>query len=439
MNNSTQQPLWERCLERLERQYPLDEVNTWLRPLQLLEHNGKIILDAPIPIVGDRVNSIYLSTIKSILQQLEPGNWDTLQVIVQQQTTPADTARKRTTSTHHTGLYSNYTFSSFVQGKSNELALNATQQVAKNPGRSYNPLTLYGSTGLGKTHLLHATGNAIIAANPKAKVTYLTSEQFVNDLVSSLSSRNVDKFKTRYRSIDVLLIDDIQFIAGKDRSQEEFFHTFNALIDLQQQIVLSCDRYPKEIQGMEARLQSRLGWGLTLSIDPPDFETRVAILLQKAAEKDWQLTPDVAQLLASKMRTSVRELEGTLNTLFARANFMNMTVDKAFARESLRDLWRVHDRLITPDIIKKAVCEFYQLRDADLISKRRVRSIARPRQMAMALCKELTELSLPEIGQAFGGRDHTTVLHACRKIEELISGDDQMKTEKQRLIRNLTG
>lgn len=439
MNSPAYQHLWESCLERLERQYPLDEVNTWLRPLQMQEKNGHPFLDAPIPVVGDRVTKTYLPTIKAILGQLEPRDWDSLRVIVQKHDTPADTARKRTTLKHHTGLFKNYTFDSFVQGKSNELALNAALQVSQNPGRSYNPLTLYGSTGLGKTHLLHATGNAIIAANPNAKVTYLTSEQFVNDLVSALGSRNIDKFKSRYRSIDVLLIDDIQFIAGKDRSQEEFFHTFNALIDLQQQIVLTCDRYPKEIVGMEARLQSRLGWGLTISIDPPDFETRVAILLQKASEKQWRLSPAVAQLLASKMRSSVRELEGTLNTLFARANFMGVDVDEDFARESLRDLWRVHDRLITPDIIKKAVCEFYQLRENDLVSKRRVRSIARPRQLAMALCKELTELSLPEIGQAFGGRDHTTVLHACRKIDELIADDDQLKTEKKRLIRNLTG
>lgn len=434
-------PLWQQCLSRLERQFPLDEVNTWLRPLRLTtQTNGNVVLLAPNQIVCERVEQHYLRTIHAILLQLQPDlDAQTAISIANRQDSATSKATPAIQENEQlTGLDQRYTFDNFVPGKSNELALNAAIQVARNPGSEYNPLTLYGSTGLGKTHLLHAAGNLIKQNNPRAKILYLPSERFVNDLVRSLGSRNVEQFKRRYRSVDALLIDDIQFIAGKDRSQEEFFHTFNALLDLQQQIILTCDRYPKEVPNLEPRLQSRFGWGLTVSIEPPDFETRVAILIQKAQEKGWDLQLDVAQLIAGKMRSSVRDLEGALNTLYANANFMGREVNEVFARDTLRDLLAIHDRSITLDLIKKTVAEFYNLRESDMLSKRRTRSIARPRQLAMALSKELTDNSLPEIGQAFGGRDHTTVLHACRKIEELIRNDQQLSEDKKRLVRQLS-
>ncbi len=434
-------PIWQQCLSRLERQFPLDEVNTWLRPLRLTTSNrGTVMLLAPNQIVCERVEQHYLRTIHAILLQLQPdlANEPVISVANRQQNRTVSASSTGEESEPLTGLDQRYTFDNFVPGKSNELALNAAIQVARNPGSEYNPLTLYGSTGLGKTHLLHAAGNLIKQNNPAAKILYLPSERFVNDLVRSLGSRNVEQFKQRYRSVDALLIDDIQFIAGKDRSQEEFFHTFNALLDLQQQIILTCDRYPKEVPNLEPRLQSRFGWGLTVSIEPPDFETRVAILIQKAQEKNWELNIDVAQLIAGKMRSSVRDLEGALNTLYANANFMGCEVSEHFARETLRDLLAIHDRSITLDQIKKTVAEFYNLRESDMLSKRRTRAIARPRQLAMALCKELTDNSLPEIGQAFGGRDHTTVLHACRKIEELTRDDAQISEDKKRLVRQLS-
>jgi chromosomal replication initiator protein len=325
-----------------------------------------------------------------------------------------------------------------VRGKSNELGFAAAQQVAQRPGSAYNPLLLYGGTGLGKTHLLHAAGNLMRAQNPAAKVLYLHSERFVSEMIQSLRQGSIDAFKNHYRSAEALLIDDIQFFAGKDRTQEEFFHTFNALLESKQQIILSCDRYPKEVQGLEARLRSRFGWGLTVAIEPPDFETRAAILLNKAQERGVQLDEGVASLIAKRMRSNVRDLEGALNTLIANSRFTGRPITEAFTREVLRDLLTVHDRLITIENIQKTVCEYYKLRVADLLSRRRTRTIARPRQMAMALSKELTEHSLPEIGEAFGGRDHTTVLHACRKIEELCDTDGRIREDKARLLRALT-
>jgi len=433
------QSLWQECLSRLERQYPLDEINTWLRPLRLTHSDDKMLLCAPNHIVCDRVRELYLPTIEAILAQLGVDPDKGLELTESSVNPTASKARRANINELSSGLYPNYTFSKFVQGKSNEIALGAALQVAQNPGRVYNPLTLYGSTGLGKTHLLHAAGHMIKQHNPKAVVVYLTSEQFVSQLVNALSSKNINQFKNQYRQVDTLLIDDIQFIAGKDRSQEEFFHTFNALVDLQQQIILTSDRYPKEINNLEERIQSRLGWGLAVSIEPPDYETRVAILLQKARDKNWSINNDVAELLASKVRSSVRDLEGALNTLCANAHFKGVDISVDFARETLRDLLSIHDRMITVDMIKKKVVEFYHLRESDMVSKKRSRSIARPRQLAMSLSKELTDLSLPDIGQAFGGRDHTTVMHACRKIEQLMREDPQMAEDRRLLTRSLTG
>lgn len=433
------QSLWQECLQRLERQYPLDEINTWLRPLRLTHGDDKMLLCAPNHIVCNRVRELYLPTIEAILAQLGVDPEKGLELTESSATPGTVKARRSGLSELSSGLYPNYTFNKFVQGKSNEIALGAALQVAQNPGRVYNPLTLYGSTGLGKTHLLHAAGHMIKQHNPQAVVVYLTSEQFVSQLVNALSSKNINQFKNQYRQVDTLLIDDIQFIAGKDRSQEEFFHTFNALVDLQQQIILTCDRYPKEISNLEERIQSRLGWGLAVSIEPPDYETRVAILVQKARDKNWEINNDVAGLLASKVRSSVRDLEGALNTLYANAHFKGVEITVDFARETLRDLLSIHDRMISVDMIKKKVVEFYHLRESDMVSKKRSRSIARPRQLAMSLSKELTDLSLPDIGQAFGGRDHTTVMHACRKIEQLMREDPQLAEDRRLLTRSLTG
>ena len=331
-----------------------------------------------------------------------------------------------------------YTFDNFVEGKSNQLARAAASQVAENPGSAYNPLFIYGGTGLGKTHLLHAVGNGILLNKPNAKIAYMHSERFVQDMVRALQNNAMEKFKQYYRSVDALLIDDIQFFAGKERTQEEFFHTFNALLEGNQQIILTSDRYPKEIDGVEDRLKSRFGWGLTIAIEPPELETRVAILKRKAQESQINLADEVAFFIAKRLRSNVRELEGALNRVVANANFTGRAITIDFVREALRDLLALQDKLVTIDNIQKTVAEYYKIKVADLLSKRRNRSVARPRQIAMALSKELTNHSLPEIGDAFGGRDHTTVLHACRKIKSLREETHDIKEDYSNLIRTLS-
>ncbi|XHY19340.1 Chromosomal replication initiator protein DnaA [Vibrio sp. NH-UV-68] len=314
----------------------------------------------------------------------------------------------------------------------------AARQVSDNPGSAYNPLFLYGGTGLGKTHLLHAVGNAIVDNKPNAKVVYMHSERFVQDMVKALQNNAIEEFKRYYRSVDALLIDDIQFFANKERSQEEFFHTFNALLEGNQQIILTSDRYPKEINGVEDRLKSRFGWGLTVAIEPPELETRVAILMKKAEDHQIHLADEVAFFIAKRLRSNVRELEGALNRVIANANFTGRPITIDFVREALRDLLALQEKLVTIDNIQKTVAEYYKIKVADLLSKRRSRSVARPRQLAMALAKELTNHSLPEIGDAFGGRDHTTVLHACRKIQQLREESHDIKEDYSNLIRTLS-
>jgi chromosomal replication initiator protein len=331
-----------------------------------------------------------------------------------------------------------YTFTSFVEGKSNQLALAAAQQVAENPGDSYNPLFLYGGVGLGKTHLMHAVGNALRKTKPDARIVYLHSERFVADMVKALQLNAISDFKRYYRSVDALLIDDIQFFANKDRSQEEFFHTFNALLEGGQQMILTCDRYPKEIEGLEERLKSRFGWGLTVAVEPPELETRVAILMKKAEQANIDLAPDAAFFIAQRIRSNVRELEGALKRVIASANFTGRPFDVELIKDSLRDLLALQDRQVSLDNIKRTVAEYYKIKSSDLLSKRRSRSVARPRQLAMALSKELTNHSLPEIGDAFGGRDHTTVLHACRKIKELRETSTDIREDYKNLLRSLT-
>ncbi|WP_425435283.1 chromosomal replication initiator protein DnaA [Microbulbifer yueqingensis] len=339
---------------------------------------------------------------------------------------------------HGSSLNRNFTFTSFVEGKSNQLGLAAAQQIADNPGGAYNPLFIYGGVGLGKTHLMHAVGNALLERNPNAKVVYLHSERFVADMVKALQLNAISDFKRYYRSVDALLIDDIQFFAGKERSQEEFFHTFNALLEGGQQIILTCDRYPKEIDGLEERLKSRFGWGLTVAVEPPELETRVAILMKKAEQVGVDLPHDSAFFIAQRIRSNVRELEGALRRVVANAQFTGRPIDDVLVREALKDLLALQDRLVSIDNIQRVVAEYYKIKVADLLSKRRSRSVARPRQVAMSLAKELTNHSLPEIGDAFGGRDHTTVLHACRKIRELQESDGDIREDVKLLTRSLT-
>ncbi|WP_020679558.1 chromosomal replication initiator protein DnaA [Marinobacterium rhizophilum] len=339
---------------------------------------------------------------------------------------------------HQSNLNPSFTFQSFVGGKSNQLALAAAQQVADNPGGSYNPLFIYGGVGLGKTHLMHAVGAEMLKRNPNARIVYLHSERFVADMVKALQLNAINDFKRYYRSVDALLIDDIQFFAGKERSQEEFFHTFNALLEGGQQMILTSDRYPKEINGVEERLKSRFGWGLTVAIEPPELETRVAIVMKKAEEAKIILPDDAAFFLAQKIRSNVRELEGALKRVIANAHFTGSVISTPFIKESLKDLLALQDKQVSIDNIQRVVADYYKIKVSDLLSKRRSRSIARPRQVAMSLSKELTNHSLPEIGNAFGGRDHTTVLHACRKIKELREIDTDIREDYQNLLRHLT-
>jgi chromosomal replication initiator protein len=336
-------------------------------------------------------------------------------------------------------LNPDFTFANYVEGKSNQLARAAAVQVSENPGRAYNPLFIYGGVGLGKTHLMHAVGNQIRTRNKDARVAYVHSERFVGDMVRALQHNTINEFKQAYRTLDALLIDDIQFFAGKDRSQEEFFHTFNTLLEGQQQVILTCDRYPKEVDGLEERLKSRFGWGLTVAIEPPELETCVAILMGKAQASGVELPEEVAFFVAKRIRSNVRELEGAMRRVIANSQFTGRPITLDFAKEALKDLLALQERLVTIENIQKTVAEYYKIRVADLLSRRRSRSITRPRQVAMALSKELTNHSLPEIGDAFGGRDHTTVLHACRVVKEMRDSQTRLNEDYSNLLRTLAG
>ena len=441
--------LWRRCLERLEGDLSAEDLHTWLMPLQARDDADGLQLFAPNSYTLDTVRQRYLAQIEQVLGQLAgramPVRLEVGSSVRRAEpaksaaATPTRPAPAAATQAFHHNLDPHYTFETFVEGKSNQLGKAAAMQVATNPGRAYNPLLLYGGTGLGKTHLMHAAGNLMRERNPACRVLYLRSEQFVGSMIEALRAKSMDAFKRRFRSVDALLIDDIQFFAGKDTTQEEFFHTFNALFEAKQQIILTCDRYPKEVDKLEPRLKSRLGWGLSVAIEPPDFETRAAILLAKAHEKGVDVGEEVAMLLAKRIRSNVRDLEGALNTLAARANFYARPITPTFAQETLRDLLATHAQAVTIVNIQKITAEYFNVRLQDLLSKRRVRSLARPRQMAMTLAKELTEHSLPEIGEAFGGRDHTTVMHACKTIHKLMDTDPRMRLDFEQLIRTLTG
>ena len=442
--------VWPKCLQALELDLTEQLLNTWIRPLQVVEDEQQIELFAPNRFVLDRVKDHYFPRIQEVLE-LHSTAIGSKQLLINIGTsvasnapsvtvtaTPAISVSTTTSQVFSSNLNSTSTFDSFVEGKSNQLAKAAAMQVADNSGTAYNPLLIYGGVGLGKTHLMHAVGNQILKHKPTAHVVYLHSERFVQDMVKALQHNAIDNFKRHYRSVDALLIDDIQFFAGKERSQEEFFHTFNALLEDQRQIIITCDRYPKEVEGLEERLKSRFGWGLTQAIEPPELETRVAIMQSKAEAAGIDLPSDVAFFVAKKIRSNIRELEGALRRLIANSQFTGKAISIEFAREALHDLISLQEKLVTIENIQKTVAEYYKIRIADLLSARRSRSITRPRQLAMALSKELTSHSLPEIGDAFGGRDHTTVLHACKKTIELRDGDAKINDDYVNLLRILS-
>ncbi|HAV87635.1 MULTISPECIES: chromosomal replication initiator protein DnaA [Stutzerimonas] len=478
--------LWQQCVELLRDELPAQQFNTWIRPLQVEAQGDELRVYAPNRFVLDWVNEKYLTRLLELLGERATGIVPQLSLLIgskrtsssalpsasaarAQQTVatasepsqpvrvqaeqvkvsqapavePAPVATERTVQVegglkHTSYLNRTFTFENFVEGKSNQLARAAAWQVADNPKHGYNPLFLYGGVGLGKTHLMHAVGNHLLKKNPNAKVVYLHSERFVADMVKALQLNAINEFKRFYRSVDALLIDDIQFFAKKERSQEEFFHTFNALLEGGQQVILTSDRYPKEIDGLEERLKSRFGWGLTVAVEPPELETRVAILMKKADQAKVELPHDAAFFIAQRIRSNVRELEGALKRVIAHAHFMGRDITIELIRESLKDLLALQDKLVSVDNIQRTVAEYYKIKISDLLSKRRSRSVARPRQVAMAMAKELTNHSLPEIGDAFGGRDHTTVLHACRKIAELREIDADIREDYKNLLRTLT-
>ncbi|QYJ82468.1 chromosomal replication initiator protein DnaA [Shewanella aegiceratis] len=455
--------LWQQCIGRLQDELSAQQFSMWIRPLQAEMDGETLVLYAPNRFVLDWVRDKYLNTINQFFTEQMGSDAPKLRFDIgsrpaSKPAAPAASTKSpvapaaskspskpsfnsnepAATANHRSNMNPTYQFDNFVEGKSNQLGKAAALQVSENPGGAYNPLFLYGGTGLGKTHLLHAVGNGIIKNNPNAKVVYMHSERFVQDMVKALQNNAIEEFKRYYRSVDALFIDDIQFFANKDRSQEEFFHTFNALLEGNHQVILTSDRYPKEIDGVEDRLKSRFGWGLTVAIEPPELETRVAILMRKAQESGINLPDEVAFFIAKRLRSNVRELEGALNRVIANANFTGRPITIDFVREALRDLLALQEKLVTIDNIQKTVAEYYKIKMADMLSKRRSRSVARPRQMAMALSKELTNQSLPEIGDAFGGRDHTTVLHACRKIAQLREESHDIKEDYANLIRTLS-
>jgi chromosomal replication initiator protein len=451
--------LWSRCLGTLEHELPEQQFNTWVRPLQFVEVDGALRLLAPNRFVVDWVRSNLLARIVELLR--EGGRAEQGSITVEVGSRPPAPAAAAVATPAAAGggsplarsarpggaagtsavgvpLNPDFTFGRFVEGKSNHFAKAAAQQVADNPGKAYNPLFIYGGVGLGKTHLMHAIGHRIIANDRDARVAYVHSERFVSDMVRALQHNRINDFKTAYRSVTALLIDDIQFFAGKEHSQEEFFHTFNALLEGQHQVILTCDRYPREVDGLEERLKSRFGWGLTVAVEPPELETSVAILIGKALAVGVELPEEVAFFIAKRIRSNVRELEGALRRVIANSRFTGHPITLEFTKEALKDLLSLQARLITVENIQKTVADYYKVRVADLLSKRRSRSVARPRQVAMALAKELTSHSLPEIGDAFGGRDHTTVMHACKRIRELRDTEQRMQEDYSNLLRTLT-
>ncbi len=457
--------IWQHCLDRLGKEIPDQQFNTWIRPLQCIQENDRLRLMAPNAFVLDWVKKHYLTHLTRYLDEL--GNGTALSICLEIGSAPRTTEKPESPSIRRSppvndlagsnsarpgnegnspnlepgsiNTNPDFDFDSFVEGKSNQLARAAGMQIGENPGRVYNPLFIYGGVGLGKTHLMHAVGNRIRQGNPNARVLYLHSEGFVAEMVKGLQHGTIDQFKRRMRGVNAFLIDDVQFFAGKERSQEEFFHTFNALFESRQQIILTSDRFPREVEGLEDRLKSRFGWGLTVAIEPPDLETRVAILMSKAQQLFAVDIPnEVAFFICKRVRSNIRELEGALRRIVANAQFTGRPITLEFAKDSLRDMIAAQDKLVTLENIQKTVAEYFKIRVSDLLSSKRSRTIARPRQIAMTLAKELTNHSLPEIGDAFGGRDHTTVLYANRKIAEMRETEQRIAEDYNNLLRTLS-
>lgn len=444
-------------MDRLEGELSSQQFNTWIRPLHAIEATESIRLLAPNQFVLNWVKNNHLGQINSIINELSRTKPPSVILEIGSRLKEKKSAAPSLSESLHSqiqnrsltlsdrseplpcNLNPDFTFETFVEGKSNQLARAASVQIGENPGTAYNPLFIYGGVGLGKTHLMHAVGNMILLNNPASRVVYLHSEGFVAEMVNALQHNTIEKFKTKYRSVNALLIDDVQFFGGKERSQEEFFHTFNALFESRQQIILTSDRFPKEVKGLEERLKSRFGWGLTVAVEPPDLETRVAILKTKAKQLfGVNLPNEVAFFIGKRVRSNIRELEGALRRIIANAHFTGGQITPEFAKDALRDMLIAQDKQVTIENIQKIVSEYFKIRTSDLLSNKRSRTIARPRQIAMALAKELTSHSLPEIGEAFGGRDHTTVLYATRKVAELREGDSRVEEDFGNLLRILT-
>ena len=473
-------PLWDQCLSQLESELSEQQLNTWIRPLQAHEEPDQLRIMAPNRFVLDMVQSNFHARIQELVTSLADDPPVTVNLIIgtgvprgverrasasvpaaaggehpeangldrfgggrpngggRQAPARSQIAASANAAPHDSNLNPLFSFDTLVEGKSNQLGRAAATQIGTNPGTAYNPFLIYGPSGLGKTHLMQAIGNEILSNRPNARVMYVNSERYVGEMVAALQHGRINKFKQFYRGLDALLLDDVQFFAGKDQTQEEFFHNFNALLEGGQQIVLTCDRYPKEVNGLEERLKTRFGWGLSVSVEPPELEMRVAILNSKAEQNGIELPSEVSFFIAKRVRSNVRELEGALKRVMANSELIGQPITLEFVRETLSDLLAVQAKLVTIENIQKTVSEYYRVRLADLSGKSRSRSIARPRQVAMALAKELTGKSLPEIGQAFGGRDHTTVLHACRKVVELQAEDSAIREDYDNLMRTLS-
>lgn len=434
--------IWNNCLAKLEHEIPSTDFSTWIRPLQAVESDSQLKLLAPNRFIIDHIKQHFFAIIEDSVNEFSNATL-AVQFEIGSKKSPAIKApalNKSPTQKKNQPNFLNkaFTFESFVEGKSNQLARAASMTVSDNIGKVYNPLFIYGSSGLGKTHLMHAIGNAVLLKKPDANIVYLHSEKFVQDMVKALQQNSINQFKEYYRSIDILLMDDIQFLAGKERSQEEFFHTFNNLLDNKHQVVLTCDKYPKEIDGLEDRLKSRFGWGLPVAIEPPDLETRAAILIKKAMQVGVDLDQDIAFFIAKRIPSNVRDLEGALRRVVANSQFTGRDITLEFTKEALHDLISLQDKLISIDNIQKTVAEYFKIRVADLSSKNRKQSITRPRQVAMCLARELTSHSYPEIGDAFGGRDHTTVINACKRVAELKDDDVKMAEDYKNLLRTLS-
>ena len=427
---------WNKCSEKLENKLSQEDFNTWIRPLKGNLNKNTLEITAPNDFI---LNYVETNLSKEIMQMIKTQSKKDISLVFKTLTKETFVDKySNDKKSEDTKLVPSYIFDTFVEGKSNHVALAASKQVALNPKGDYNPLFIYGGVGLGKTHLMHAVGNEILKNEPNKRIVYVHSEKFVSDMVKALQLGAMNEFKSFYRNADALLIDDIQFFAGKEQSQEEFFHTFNALLDRNNQMILTCDKYPKEIDGLEERLKSRLGWGLPVIIDPHELETRAAVLLQKASSMGVSLPNDCAIYIAQRIRSNIRELEGALKRVVANAKFTNQEIDLALVKDALKDLFVISAKMVSIENIQKTVAEYYNIKLSDLLSKRRSRSITRPRQLAMALTKELTRHSLPEIGEAFNGRDHTTVLHACKKIAELRKESPSHEEDYRNLTRALT-